>query len=258
VEFFTLTITMSSIPDAIKQRYSSIAKEVDHRLPSTKCCTRKDFDPITRNLYTTDEESGLPPKAVQASLGCGNPTAMVNILPGQIILDLGSGTPFPHADVGGGIDVFLSAKRVGATGKVYGLDMTEAMVSLARTNAINADVDNVEFLLGSMEDIPLPDASVDCIISNCVVNLAVDKDVVLREAYRVLRPGGKFAVSDIVLKRELPEVVRKNVEAWMGCVAGALVCDDYLEKLSKAGFIGTSIEEVKVYDESDVFPLVPD
>jgi arsenite methyltransferase len=249
---------MSSIQEAIKQRYSSIAEEVDHRLPSIKCCTPKDFDPITRNLYTKDEESGLPLKAVQASLGCGNPTAMVDILPGQVILDLGSGIPLARTDIGGGIDVLLSAKRVGPTGKVYGLDMTEAMISLARTNSANAGVDNVEFLLGTMEDIPLPDASVDCIISNCVVNLAVDKDVVLREAYRLLRPGGKFAVSDIVLKRKFPDAVRENVEAWTGCVAGALVCDEYLEKLSNAGFIETSIEEVKGYDESDVFPPLLD
>lgn len=244
---------MSSITDAIKQSYGAIATQVGQHSGGKCLALNKDrLDPITRDLYSAQEESSLPQKAVQASLGCGNPTAMIDIRPGQTILDLGSGIPPEIGNVGGGIDVLLSAKRVGPSGKVYGLDMTESMISLAKENASNAKIDNVEFLLGTMENIPLPNESVDCIISNCVINLAVDKDMVLREACRLLRPGGRLAVFDIVLKRTLPEAVLKNVAAWTGCVAGALVQDEYLEKLSRAGFIDSSIEEVKVYTANDV------
>lgn len=192
---------------------------------------------------------------MQASLGCGNPTGMVDIHPGQVVLDLGSGlsrTGLLMFMLGGGIDCLFAAKRVGSTGKVYGLDMTPEMVELARRNAIDAGVTNVEFLLGGMEAIPLADESVDVIISNCVINLANEKDAVLKEAFRVLKKGGKLAVSDIVLKIDLPDSVKENMAMWTGCVAGALRDKEYLQKLRDAGFSDASVEEVRIYGQDDV------
>jgi SAM-dependent methyltransferase len=198
---------------------------------------------IGRVLYDDGQASELPEAALAASLGCGNPTALATLSPGETVLDLGSG---------GGIDVLLSARRVGPAGKAYGLDMTPEMLELARENQRRAGVDNVEFLQGTIEDIPLPDASVDVIISNCVINLSGDKDRVFREAFRVLRPGGRFAVSDIVLLRDLPEVVPPLVAAWTGCVAGALVDQDYVDRLAAAGFEDVTVETTQVFSADDL------
>jgi SAM-dependent methyltransferase len=197
------------------------------------CC-----DPVTSNLYDQAQASELPVEAVLASLGCGNPTALASLAPGETVLDLGSG---------GGIDVLLSARRVGPTGKAYGLDMTDEMLALAEQNRRKSGLTNVEFLRGEMEHIPLPDSSVDVIISNCVINLSADKDQVLREAYRVLKPGGRLAVSDIVTRGEIPPAIRRSVELWVGCIAGALDEQDYLAKLRAAGFVDASIEPTRVY-----------
>jgi SAM-dependent methyltransferase len=194
-----------------------------------------------------DEKASLPESAVLASLGCGNPTALAELKPGEVVLDLGSG---------GGIDVLLSAKRVGPEGKAYGLDMTDEMLSLARENQKKAEVPNVEFLKGDIEKIPLPDNSVDVIISNCVINLSGDKDSVLQEAFRVLKPGGRFAVSDIVVFGEIPEDVQKNVELWTGCVAGALQRDEYSIKLKNAGFEQVDIEPTRIYKGQDIRDLL--
>ncbi len=199
-------------------------------------------DPIVADLYEVSETSEVPTEAFLASLGCGNPTALAELQPGEAVLDLGSG---------GGIDVFLSARRVGPSGKVYGLDMTDEMLALARENQRKAGVDNVEFLKGEIEDIPLPDATVDVIISNCVINLSADKDQVLREAFRVLKPGGRFAVSDVVVRGELPEVMRRNVELWIGCVAGALEEGEYRRKLAEAGFVEVDVEPTRIHRMSD-------
>jgi SAM-dependent methyltransferase len=199
-------------------------------------------DPITRDLYSKEEAEALPPEALLASFGCGNPTALLELEPGQVVLDLGSG---------GGIDVLLSAKRVGPTGKAYGLDMTAEMLELARENQRKAGVTNVEFLKGAIEAIPLPDASVDVIISNCVINLSGDKDRVLAESFRVLRPGGRFAVSDVVSQRPVPDEVRRNMELWTGCIAGALDVDDYRARLERAGFTGVEFEIVREYRSAD-------
>ncbi|MBS1184018.1 MAG: Methyltransferase type 11 [Proteobacteria bacterium] len=199
-------------------------------------------DPITAGLYSEIETGSLPDTAVLASLGCGNPTALAELKAGEIVLDLGSG---------GGIDVLLSAKRVGPTGRAYGLDMTDEMLALARDNQRKAGADNVEFLKGDIEAIPLPDNAVDVIISNCVINLAADKDKVLREAFRVLKPGGRFAVSDVVTKGEIPEQVRLDVLAWVGCIAGALDEGDYQTKLLAAGFAGIDIEPTRIYRVED-------
>jgi arsenite methyltransferase len=199
-------------------------------------------DVITANLYAGHEVADLPREAVAASLGCGNPTALADLRAGETVLDLGSG---------GGIDVLLSAKRVGPAGKAYGLDMTDEMLALARENQRKAGLENVEFLKGEIEQIPLPDNSVDVIISNCVINLSGDKDRVFAEAYRVLRPGGRFAVSDVVVRGEVPEAVRRNMELWIGCVAGALEESDYAAKLARAGFGGVAIEPTRVYDVDD-------
>ena len=199
-------------------------------------------DPITAALYDAAQVSGLPADAVLASLGCGNPTALAELREGEVVLDLGSG---------GGIDVLLSARRVGPTGRAYGLDMTDEMLELARANAAKAGATNVEFLRGSIEAIPLPDASVDLIISNCVINLSADKRQVLREAFRVLKPGGRFAVSDVVVKGELPDSLRKNMELWVGCVAGALEEGEFLALLAEAGFEGGSIEPTRIYEFED-------
>jgi SAM-dependent methyltransferase len=202
------------------------------------CCG----DPITSNLYDAQQTGALPEEAVLASLGCGNPTALAQLNPGEVVLDLGSG---------GGIDVLLSARRVGPAGKAYGLDMTDEMLALARDNQRKAGVENVEFLKGEIENIPLPDNSVDVIISNCVINLSADKDRVLREAFRVLKPGGRFAVSDVVSRREVPDAVRRNMELWVGCIAGALREEDYRAKLEAAGFEQIDLEPTRVYRLAD-------
>src|SRR5246500_2298280 len=218
-----------SIQEAVKEKYGAAAKQV--AAGKTACCgggaELSGCDPITRGLYDAAEQGALPAEAVAASLGCGNPTALAQLEPGEVVLDLGSG---------GGIDVLLSAKRVGPSGKAYGLDMTDEMLTLARENQRKAGVDNVEFLKGEIEDIPLPDNSVDVIISNCVINLSADKDKVLREAFRVLKPGGRFAVSDVVTRGAVPEAVRRNMLLWAGCIAGALDENDYRMKLAAAGF----------------------
>ena len=203
----------------------------------TGCC-----NPITANLYGAGEADAVQAQALQASLGCGNPTALAELKPGETVLDLGSG---------GGIDVLLSARRVGPTGRAFGLDMTDEMLALAQQNKRASGLTNVHFLKGEIEDIPLPDASVDVVISNCVVNLAADKDRVLREAWRVLKPGGRFAVSDIVVRGEVPAAIRRNVELWIGCVAGALGEQEYLDKLAGAGFEQASIEATRVYGADD-------
>jgi arsenite methyltransferase len=202
------------------------------------CCG----DPITSNLYGAAELAVLPPEAVRASLGCGNPTALARLDPGEIVLDLGSG---------GGIDVLLSARRVGPAGKAYGLDMTDEMLALARENQRKAGVANAEFLRGEIEHIPLPDGSVDVIISNCVINLSTDKARVFAEAFRVLRPGGRFAVSDVVVRGDVPTEIRRSMELWVGCIAGALEEADYVSGLTRAGFEAVSIEPTRVYDIED-------
>src|SRR5215217_5871100 len=207
---------MTDIQQAVKEKYGAIATAVKESSRTSGCCGPSACgcgDPITSNLYSDDEKGGLPADAVAASLGCGNPTALLALEPGQTVLDLGSG---------GGIDVLLSAKRVGPAGKAYGLDMTDEMLALARENQRKAGATNVEFLKGTIESIPLPDNSVDVIISNCVINLSGDKDCVLREAFRVLKPGGQFAVSDVVVHGDVPADIRRSVELWVGCIAGAL------------------------------------
>jgi arsenite methyltransferase len=236
--------SISSVRDQVKEKYGTAARAVResgsvHACcdPGVRCC-----DPITTNLYSADEKGLIPEKAVLASLGCGNPTALIDLRPGETVLDLGSG---------GGIDVLLSAQRVGPTGKVYGLDMTDEMLALARENQRQAQVTNVEFLKGEIEKIPLPDNSVDVIISNCVINLSANKDRVLAEAFRVLKPGGRFAVSDVVVRGEVPEAVRKSMLLWVGCIAGALEESDYAAKLTNAGFADVSIEPTRVYSIED-------
>jgi arsenite methyltransferase len=201
-----------------------------------------DVNPITSNLYGSDQAASLPEEALLASLGCGNPTALATLQAGEVVLDLGSG---------GGIDVLLSARRVGPTGKAYGLDMTDDMLALAGENAVRAGATNVEFLRGQIESIPLPDASVDVIISNCVINLSGDKRRVLAEAFRVLKPGGRFAVSDVVLRGDMPDAVKDSLELWVGCIAGALRDDEFLSMLGEVGFVDASIEPTRVYDMED-------
>jgi arsenite methyltransferase len=230
-------MSASQVQNAVREKYGEIARSVG----KSGCCGPTSCgcgDPISSNLYSDGETSGLPEEAVAVSLGCGNPTALIDLQPGQTVLDLGSG---------GGIDVLLSAKRVGPAGKVYGLDMTEEMLALARENQRKAGATNVEFLQGTIEAIPLPDQSVDVIISNCVINLSEDKDAVLREAFRVLRPGGRFAVSDVVIRGEVPAEIRRSLELWVGCVAGALEEDEYAHKLRAAGFESVEVEPWRVY-----------
>ena len=231
---------MGKIQDAVKEKYGAAAKQV--AAGKTACCgggaQLSGCDPITRNLYDAAEKAALPADAVAASLGCGNPTALAQLQPGETVLDLGSG---------GGIDVLLSAKRVGPTGKAYGLDMTDEMLVLAHENQKKAGAQNVEFLKGTIESIPLPDNTVDVIISNCVINLSGDKDRVLREAFRVLKPGGRLAVSDVVIRGEVPPEIRKSMELWVGCMAGALQETEYREKLAAAGFQSISVEPTRVY-----------
>src|SRR5881628_3071488 len=236
---------MSDIQQAVREKYGAIATSVQESSGKTGCCGPTACgcgDPITSNLYSDAEARSLPADAVAASLGCGNPTALLALEPGQTVLDLGSG---------GGIDVLLSAKRVGPTGKAYGLDMTDEMLALARDNQRKSGVENVEFLRGEIEDVPLPAGSVDVIISNCVINLSADKDRVFAEAFRVLRPGGRLAVSDVVVRGEMPSAIRKSVELWIGCVAGALGEREYREKLAKAGFEAIDVEPTRIYRAED-------
>ena len=238
-------MSTESIKEAVKEKYGQAALQA--RGERSSCCgpaCSPDLacDPITSNLYGTQETGEVPEQALRASLGCGNPTALAELKPGETVLDLGSG---------GGIDVLLSAKRVGPTGRVYGLDMTDEMLALARENQKKSGVGNVEFLKGEIENIPLPDNSVDVIISNCVINLSADKGRVLREAFRVLRPGGRFAVSDVVVTGDVPSEIRKSVELWIGCIAGALSDSDYRSKLADAGFENIEIEPTRVYDIED-------
>ena len=232
----------AQITDVVKQKYGEIAKHVTDGRDASCCglsaCGCGGDDPITGDLYDPGQVRALPPDAVAASLGCGNPTALAELEPGETVLDLGSG---------GGIDVLLSARRVGPTGKAYGLDMTDQMLALARENQRKAGVENVEFLKGQIEAIPLPDASVDVVISNCVINLSADKDRVLGEAWRVLKPGGRLAVSDVVRRRPVPEALRRSIELWVGCVAGALEESDYRAKLDTAGFVDVEIEPTRIY-----------
>jgi arsenite methyltransferase len=243
------TMAEPDIRQIVKDKYGKVALQVAAGESSccagSSCCgeeASREGDPITSNLYTESETAALPAEAVAASLGCGNPTALAELGPGETVLDLGSG---------GGIDVLLSAKRVGPSGKAFGLDMTDEMLALARENQRKAGVDNVEFLKGEIEAIPLADDSVDVIISNCVINLSADKDKVFAEAFRVLRPGGRFAVSDVVVRGEVPAELRKSVELWIGCVAGALEEGEYLGKLAKAGFEAVELEPTRVYRTED-------
>jgi SAM-dependent methyltransferase len=240
---------MSDISQAVRNKYGAIASAVSSGGSTTSesgCCGPSACgcsDPITSNLYSASEISGLPAQAVAASLGCGNPTALLDLQPGETVLDLGSG---------GGIDVLLSAKRVGPAGKAYGLDMTDEMLALARENQRKAAATNVEFLKGTIEAIPLPDNSVDVIISNCVINLSSDKDAVLREAFRVLKPGGRFAVSDVVVRGDdVPADVRRSMELWIGCIAGALSEREYTAKLQSAGFSDVEVEPWRIYQLDD-------
>jgi arsenite methyltransferase len=230
-----------ALKDVIQAKYGEAAARAATGGPKAGCCGTSCGcgDPITSDLYRSEETRGLPEAALAASLGCGNPTALIDLREGETVLDLGSG---------GGIDVLLSARRVGARGKVYGLDMTDEMLELARANQRHAGAENVEFLKGEIEAIPLPDSSVDVIISNCVINLSSDKARVLREAFRVLRPGGRFAVSDVVVRGDVPLAVRRSVEAWVGCVAGALEETQYHALLAEAGFVGIDLEPSRVYD----------
>jgi arsenite methyltransferase len=235
------------VKDVVKEKYGQAALRVTTGLgssccgssPASSCCGA---DPITSNLYESAQTAEVPDTAVQASLGCGNPTALAQLHAGETVLDLGSG---------GGIDVLLSAKRVGPTGKAYGLDMTDEMLALARENQRKAGVENVEFLKGEIENIPLPDNSVDVIISNCVINLSADKDRVLAEAFRVLRPGGRLAVSDVVVRGDVPEQVKRSMELWVGCIAGALKDSEYIQKLASAGFEAIGVEPTRVYNIED-------
>jgi len=243
-----------TLKDVVREKYGEAAKRAIRgekssccggNADSSGCCGTSDSscgDPITSNLYNEAEKGSLPENAVRASLGCGNPTALAELRPGETVLDLGSG---------GGIDVLLSARHVGPTGKAYGLDMTDEMLELARKNQGDAGVTNVEFLKGEIEAIPLPDASVDVIISNCVINLSGDKDRVLAEAFRVLKPGGRFAVSDVVVRGPVPEAIRKSLDLWVGCVAGAMEETEYIGKLERAGFTAIGVEPTRVYDVSE-------
>jgi len=234
-----------TIRDTVREKYGQAALRVVAG-QGNSCCGGAAFDgscdPITSNLYGDTETSALPETAVLASLGCGNPTALAELREGETVLDLGSG---------GGIDVLLSARRVGPTGRAYGLDMTDEMLALARENQREAGVENVEFLKGEIENVPLPDESVDVVISNCVINLSGDKQRVLAEAFRVLRPGGRFAVSDVVVRGEVPAEVRRSMELWVGCVAGALEESEFRRLLEEAGFEGAEIEPTRIYAVED-------
>ena len=237
------------IKQIVKDKYGKAALRVSSGESScgSASSSRGECDPITSNLYESGETAALPAEAVAASLGCGNPTALAALEPGETVLDLGSG---------GGIDVLLSARRVGPTGKAYGLDMTDEMLALARENQRKAGVDNAEFLKGEIEAIPLPDDSVDVIISNCVINLSADKDRVFAEALRVLRPGGRLAVSDVVVRGEVPSQIRRSIELWIGCVAGALEEEEYRARLAKAGFEAIDLEPTRIYRVEDARELL--
>jgi len=236
------------VREKVRETYARAAQAVGQE--GGGCCSCGPLsctDPITSNLYEADQLGSIPEKAAKASLGCGNPTSRASLQPGQVVLDLGSG---------GGIDVLLSARQVGPTGKVYGLDMTDEMLELARANQREAGIENVEFLKGHIENVPLPDQSVDVILSNCVVNLSGDKDAVLREAFRVLKPGGRVAISDIVVRGDIPGDIRRSVELWSGCVAGALDEADYIRRLEQAGFGQVTITPTRIYGEADVRQLL--
>ncbi|MGA8501914.1 MAG: arsenite methyltransferase [Candidatus Sulfotelmatobacter sp.] len=238
-------MSATDIKEVVKEKYGQAALRV--KTGGSSCCgatgaSPLDCDPITSNLYDSSQAGQIPEEAMLASLGCGNPTALAKLNPGEVVLDLGSG---------GGVDVLLSAKRVGPTGKAYGLDMTDEMLALADENKRKAGAENVEFLKGEIEHIPLPDNSVDVIISNCVINLSADKDRVLSEALRVLKPGGRFAVSDVVTRGEMPPEIRQNVLLWVGCVAGALEENEYRTKLASAGFDKIEIEPTRIYRIED-------
>jgi arsenite methyltransferase len=235
-----------NIKEVVREKYGEVARSVTSGAGKSCCgeasALQASCDPITSNLYDVAQEGELPDTAIKASLGCGNPTALAHLKPGEIVLDLGSG---------GGIDVLLSARRVGSTGKAYGLDMTDEMLALAEENKRKSGLTNVEFLKGEIENIPLPDSSVDVIISNCVINLSGDKDRVLKEAFRVLKPGGRLAISDVVVQGTVAADIKKNLELWVGCVAGALSDYDYVAKLAKAGFDNIDIECTRVYGIED-------
>ncbi|MGH7593925.1 MAG: arsenite methyltransferase [Gemmatimonadales bacterium] len=235
----------NQLKQTVRERYGAAARRATDGARSGCCgvaCACNADDPISCGLYDESEMTGLPETALLASLGCGNPTALAELHPGETVLDLGSG---------GGIDVLLSARRVGPAGMVYGLDMTDDMLALARANQAKAGIENVEFLKGDIEHIPLPNESVDVVISNCVINLAGDKQAVIREAFRVLRPGGRFAVSDVVIRGDVPEEIRRSMELWVGCIAGALTAEAFLALLSESGFVDPSIEETRVYEFED-------
>ena len=253
-----MPVGAAGITEIVREKYGEAARRVLEASEAATCCGTVSSccgakagtgsaDPITSNLYVNGETSELPSAAVLASLGCGNPTALAQLNPGEVVLDLGSG---------GGIDVLLSARRVGPTGKAYGLDMTDDMLALARSNAAEAGVTNVEFLKGQIEEIPLPDASVDVIISNCVINLSGDKRRVLAEAFRVLKPGGRFAVSDVIVRGDVPPAVRRSMELWVGCVAGALEEQEFLQLLEETGFEKASIEPTRIYQSEDARQLL--
>jgi arsenite methyltransferase len=240
-------MSSENVKEVVKEKYGQAAKRAaegarssccgSSAASSIECC-----DPITSNLYAEGEAATVPDAALRASLGCGNPTALASLQPGEIVLDLGSG---------GGIDVLLSARRVGPAGKAYGLDMTDEMLALAEENKRKSGLTNVEFLKGEIEDIPLPQAAVDVIVSNCVINLSADKDRVLNEAFRVLKPGGRVAISDVVVRGPVPQDIRRSMELWVGCVAGALSDEEYRQKLASAGFEAIEIEPTRIYDVRD-------
>jgi arsenite methyltransferase len=234
----------NSIKEKVRERYAREAERVLKNSGKASCCrsANPSYEPITSNLYAEDEKAALPADAVAASLGCGNPTALAELKQGETVLDLGSG---------GGIDVLLSARLVGPSGKAYGLDMTDEMLALARENQRKSDVGNVEFLKGEIENIPLPDNSVDVVISNCVINLSADKGRVLSEAFRVLKPGGRLAVSDVVVRGEMPADIQRRLELWAGCIAGALSETDYTSKLGSTGFEQIEIEPTRIYTAAD-------
>jgi arsenite methyltransferase len=235
-------MSIPNIKEVVREKYGEVARRVTSGA-GVGCCggasvLEAPCDPITSNLYDAAQEGEVPDTAIESSLGCGNPTALAGLKPGEIVLDLGSG---------GGIDVLLSARRIGPTGKAYGLDMTDEMLALAEENKLKSRLTNVEFLNGEIENIPLPDNSVNVIISNCVINLSGDKDRVLKEAFRVLEPGGRLAISDVVVQGKVPAEIKKSLELWMGCVAGALSDYDYVTKLAKTGFDDIDIDSTRVY-----------
>ena len=242
-------MSSENIKTIVQEKYGAAAKRAASGCGASPASAIAGCDPITSNLYEEGEAGSVPEAAMRASLGCGNPTALAKLAPGEAVLDLGSG---------GGIDVLLSARRVGPTGKAYGLDMTDEMLALAEENKRKSGLTNVEFLKGEIENIPLPDNCVDVIVSNCVINLSGDKDRVLREAFRVLKPGGRFAISDVVIRGEVPEQIRKSMELWVGCVAGALSDTEYAQKLATAGFESVDIEATRVYSIEDAREFLRD